>query len=508
MKKVLLLVLPFLALAAGVFWRSSKMAQAQSVPIATCDGVFHWVGIQGTTCGNGQPYGYEYVCFPGNGISGKMIFYLEGGGLCFDADTCDCQPAPDGTCTNPFSSISNSGTTVANSNNGQPWSNTYWGTDAKAFNGPTSAFATQTGPSWNLIHFFYCTGDSHSGNSVQTFTTTARSSIACAVNADCPQATPNVPASTCVAGFCTEVSYPWSFKGWTSDSAILDDVKQRFPTPVQATVWGESSGGQGVDCELAKFRGRWPGIPMYSMNNAGNPLSAGFCGTTPILQTWGVFHPDGSGHPVSDTCPLLTAPDQTLVSMADEVRYNDFFISDVRRAYSEDTCDAVINAFAEIIGCPPDPFVPPPILSMKAPGAKTAALAVPIRKPLGTSKTLVRFKKSFKKGHGLVTPFRAQAKPGRFTTAAGPTFCDAVTGAMVQEFNSDIQPPTNRTPSQVQYHVFYHTGDCHTERENQTVEPGCSYDDMVTGSVKFNDWVRGLMQIQGNPAFVWGDVRP
>src|SRR5262249_19412294 len=87
-------LLPLLCLA--------RLAHAEPAPI--CDGVFHYVPVPGVVCGDGSPGGYEYVCQPHVGRRGPLAIWFDGGGACWDADSCDCQEdptSPDGHCAGP-----------------------------------------------------------------------------------------------------------------------------------------------------------------------------------------------------------------------------------------------------------------------------------------------------------------------------------------------------------------------------------------------------------------------
>jgi hypothetical protein len=61
-----------------------------------CDGRFHWAPVPGTQCLNGSETGFEYFCETGNPHT-PLLIYLDGGGLCWNADTCFC---PNDDCTN------------------------------------------------------------------------------------------------------------------------------------------------------------------------------------------------------------------------------------------------------------------------------------------------------------------------------------------------------------------------------------------------------------------------
>jgi hypothetical protein len=49
------------------------------------------------------------------------------------------------------------------------------------------------------------------------------------------------------------------------------------------------------------------------------------------------------------------------------------------------------------------------------------------------------------------------------------------------------------------YRAYLHDGNCHNEREWDDPEstPGCNYDDMTQDGVRFNDWVRGWLEVPG-----------
>jgi hypothetical protein len=76
---------------AVVFVLLGHAANAQPI----CDGIWHWVDVPETICGDGTPSGYQYAC---TNPTSSVVVGVTGGGACWDASTCDCQPDQNGLC--------------------------------------------------------------------------------------------------------------------------------------------------------------------------------------------------------------------------------------------------------------------------------------------------------------------------------------------------------------------------------------------------------------------------
>jgi hypothetical protein len=87
-----------LALTLAASLLTPTVAKAESV--ASCDGTYHWVGVPGTKSLDGTGTGFQYICLNGSS-NGPLIIFLDGGGGCFDGETCDCQADAYGNCQGP-----------------------------------------------------------------------------------------------------------------------------------------------------------------------------------------------------------------------------------------------------------------------------------------------------------------------------------------------------------------------------------------------------------------------
>jgi hypothetical protein len=65
--------------------------------------------------------------------------------------------------------------------------------------------------------------------------------------------------------------------------------------------------------------------------------------------------------------------------------------------------------------------------------------------------------------------------------------------------DSDNYVYTNYISGQANYKIYFHTGDCHAEREQDgNGESACDYDNMTQSGVKFQSWVLGWLGFSGH----------
>jgi hypothetical protein len=321
---------------------------------AICDGAVHFVPVSGASCGDGSATGFEYAC--STTPSAPLVIYLNGGGLCFDPDTCDCQPDSTGQCTNPNTLLDHKlHFDQADSDDGKPFGQTLLGgavqsdgTNLAMFSGRTSPFGTGS----NYVFVHYCTGDLGTGNGTSAnYTTTQRHTIACAANADCPQ------GSSCSGGACTELTYTVSYNGYQNVKKFLNHgVSQLFPSPSSVTLFGESASGYGAECNLQQVHNTYPGSPAYEMNDAGCPFLPQYVPDFSLLPAiWGAYTTTGNGLLVGNTCPIDSPPAGTVYSLALISAHNAASMPTVRKTFTDDYTDATCSAFACILGAAVDP---------------------------------------------------------------------------------------------------------------------------------------------------------
>jgi hypothetical protein len=295
-------------------WMTAGLASAQT---PDCDGIVHWLDVAGTECLDGSRTGIQYVCQAGT--SAPLVIDVDSGGACWDAATCQCVPDAVGNCTLGFPLEANAFGRAA-SFDGLPRAQSFWG-QAAAFSGPTSPFNQD----WNIVQIPYCTGDAHSGNADRTYT----------------------------SGSLTVHAHHHGYKNVALDLAV---IKSLFPAPSRVAVWGGSAGGYGVACNLSQFVNAYPGVQMAELQNAYAPFDSV---ATPLMPTvgrnWGAWRPNKDGSVEALTCPIAIPPGTPNAwSELALVNYNHLNFPNVRKAWTDDYSDAMIDAFACALGATPD----------------------------------------------------------------------------------------------------------------------------------------------------------
>jgi hypothetical protein len=346
----------------------------------TCNGSFQWVAVPGAVCLDGTGTGFMYRCFSGVGATGPLVINFDGGGACWDGDTCELG-GPGGLIERNHFDANDAGSVVPQ-------------VFAQAnYSGSTSAF----NQSWNQVFIPYCTGDVNSGNKVQNYVASDGTHIA---------------------------AHHVGFHNVALDLAVLGSL---FPNPAKVAMWGSSGGGLAVDCNLSAIHSKWPSRPMYSLNNSGAPLNIGFDTDVTNLggpTMWGVYH-IANNLTTPDTCPIVT-PTGAPWNPAFVINWNSQNMSMVRKAMVDDLSDATMNGFANALSCATAQY------------DNANACTVEPADTLNCLRTL-----------GYIS---------------------------------------NTTT----YKVYYHTGDCHAEREQDgNAEPACDYDNMIESGAGFSSWVRG-----------------
>lgn len=209
----------------------------------------------GAICGNGSPYKFfvNRVAHTSN-----TLFYFEGGGACWDYDSCvgnkglDGARNPDGIpddymkIRNPESSLVSPFVFRAN---------------------PFSRVKTQD---WNIVFVPYCTGDIYSGDKVAIY--------------EDPRGE-NEPLV-------------WHHNGVKNSRAVVAWVKNNLQRPAQMLVTGCSAGGAGSLTNYAAIRGDIAPTKGYMINDSGPIYTAPAGGSeemypsiplqNKIRQAWGL----------------------------------------------------------------------------------------------------------------------------------------------------------------------------------------------------------------------------
>ena len=224
-----------LALAASVLLpASSALAQMELLVDLVVDGGnnYNWqrVALPGTICGNGSQYKFWYYDSP---TSNNMVVMFEGGGACWDYDTCSGR----------------AGVLGASNPNGLP-DNYIDGMAARyvspIVNGadPGLPFRSKRNIAtngWDVVYMPYCTGDVHTGNSVATYV---------------DQTGANPPIV-------------WHHAGHYNTIAAANFLHSRFPTVGKLLVTGFSAGGVGTATNYYTMRRTLQPTRGYSLNDSG-----------------------------------------------------------------------------------------------------------------------------------------------------------------------------------------------------------------------------------------------
>ncbi|WP_394824408.1 pectin acetylesterase-family hydrolase [Pendulispora albinea] len=180
-----------------------------------------WVDIPGMTCGNGQPTGVGVYVVP---ESSETIFYMAGGGACWDGPTCYGLKA---------ASYMDSGFTK------------------RDFESDRQAVTVQSLPDGNtplrgrnMVYVPYCTGDDHAGNNVIRYDDKGSSRTAHHV-------------------------------GYENVGRALDYVATIWPAMSRLIVMGVSAGGFGTVFNFDRVQRRFPEVRVDGIDDSGADDRAG-----------------------------------------------------------------------------------------------------------------------------------------------------------------------------------------------------------------------------------------
>ncbi len=181
--------------------------------------VWQWIPFPDSTCANGSPSGVAVS----PGLGPDLVVFLDGGGACWDAWSCDFfSTAVDRT----------------------------YGPDKFAIEIqqylPGSLLDRTILPAAvagaTLVFVPYCTGDVHGGDNVATYSMAG------------------IPTST------------WDHVGHRNLMLYLARLAATWPSPRKLVVAGSSAGGFGALANYAAFRWYWPGAAGYLLDDSGPPL--------------------------------------------------------------------------------------------------------------------------------------------------------------------------------------------------------------------------------------------
>jgi len=195
------------------------------MPIMAPDKTWTYVPFMDTQCRSGSPAGISVNLSAG---SKRVMIYLEGGGACFDSQTCGANPDSVGS-QNP------SGNGVFDRNR-----------------------AENPVKDWSFVYVPYCTGDVHMG---------AKDSQI-----------PGLPGTQ-------------HFAGRKNLKAFLERVVPTFADAQQVLLTGVSAGGFGAASNAAYVQWAFGAVPVTMVDDSGPTFSSEFlpkCLTDKYVQYWGL----------------------------------------------------------------------------------------------------------------------------------------------------------------------------------------------------------------------------
>jgi hypothetical protein len=234
MKRSFLVALFFLAALAA----APQAARAEDLLVTVMDvlvdggNTYAWqkVELPGTTCGNGS----QYKFFVHKTNSPNLIFYLEGGGACWDYDTCSGRAGRLGA-SNPNG--------IADDYMQQPTAQFV----SPIVNGADPGILALRARNdlvtkgWNIVYLPYCTGDVHVGNNVAQYV----------------DQTGQEPPLT------------WHHSGYTNTAAAIDYAHGQFPGIQKLLVSGFSAGGTATSAAYYFIRSGLSPQRGYMLNDSG-----------------------------------------------------------------------------------------------------------------------------------------------------------------------------------------------------------------------------------------------
>jgi Pectinacetylesterase len=188
-----------------------------------------YIEFPDTKCRDGSPAGLSVSL---NASSKNLLLYLEGGGGCFDANTCNLASSANVDGTNLNLSAPGTG---ANINS--------------ARTALTEGIFDRANPEnpirdWNIVYVPYCTGDTHAGNQ---------------------EVAVDVPG-------LLAPRRQW-FVGQSNIKKFLNRIVPTFPDVEDVLLAGVSAGGYGTLSNLYLVQRAFPNVKVKHVNDSGAPLS-------------------------------------------------------------------------------------------------------------------------------------------------------------------------------------------------------------------------------------------
>jgi hypothetical protein len=187
--------------------------------LGTTPKTWQYVSIPGAQCMNGTPTGIGVNL----GTSGEVVMYMEGGGACFNTETCKHVAHPSG------------------------WGPDQFGENIGPYNIGIFDRIDDANPFRNATYIFvpYCTGDVHAGSK------------------------PDGMGDR-------------KFVGYANVGLYLDYIIAKSPDVKRVILAGSSAGGFGALMNYDRTQTAWGDVPVHLLDDSGPPLGDAFL--SPCLQ--------------------------------------------------------------------------------------------------------------------------------------------------------------------------------------------------------------------------------
>ncbi len=228
----------WIALIALVIVSGSVTAQNMPTKDQLPPGRWNQISPGGDTiCGHGAPYSFYYR----EGSGQDLLIDFQGGGMCWNAQTCSIAQTTFDDSINP----------------GDPSDNpALFPVGITDFSNPANPFIND-----DIVYVDYCTGDMHTGNTQQGFT-------------------------------FNNSFYDVNFKGYVNDSAVLNWVYSNIPVPDSVFVTGCSAGSVGAAYWSADIKAHYPNKRVTLLGDSGG----GWRGIDPATwNLWGSSYQGATG---------------------------------------------------------------------------------------------------------------------------------------------------------------------------------------------------------------------
>jgi hypothetical protein len=210
-------------------------------------GTWTWVPFAGALCRDGSSTGIGVNI----GTSSNVMIFLEGGGACFNFESCD-DYNPSSFSEADFMSLTTTGYTGAGGS---------YLANVGILDRTNAANPVQD---WSFVYVPYCTGDVHGGNNVAS-----------------------VPGLT-IDG---KTAPPQHFVGWVNMSLYLDRLVPTFPGAKQVLLSGMSGGGFGAAVNYPQVAKAFGSTPVTMLDDSGpffeDPYLA-VCLQNEVRALWGL----------------------------------------------------------------------------------------------------------------------------------------------------------------------------------------------------------------------------